>query len=275
MIRRLLIFQIVLLAGLSSILLLPRTPPIKEAALITKLPNFLTLSGWRGGPLGIPSQEERDILAKDTGFFRRNYIREVSMLDQQALVQEKALPHPIPNLVDALHCSIVLSGKDLTNSIHALERCLTAQGFNIPQAGTMKITLRSGQTLPVRRLLCERAEPETKRIARSIAYYWFVGHDSVTSNHIHRGLKDFKDRVLGGYDQRWGYMTVTAYLSPGNVITQTETDPQPYPQKNEHGQELLRRPLSPEQADKLVEEFITDIGPDIIIVDQIKDWPAE
>jgi len=275
MIRRLIVFQIVLLASLSSILLLPRTPPIKEAALQTKLPNFLTLTGWRGGPPGIPSREEREILAKDTGFFRRNYVREVSAFEQQEMLRQGLLRRMEPNLVDALHCGIVLSGKDLNNSIHALERCLTAQGFNIPQAGTMKVPLRSGQLLPVRRLYCEKSEPGSTHVARSIAYYWFVGHDAVTSNHIRRGLKDFKDRILGGYDQRWGYITVTAYLDYGRVMTQTEQNPEGYAQTNDNGQELHRRPLTAEQADKLVEEFIADIGPDIINVDQIKEWPEE
>ena len=274
MIRRLAIFQIILLGGLSLVFALPTTPPIKDAALNTELPNFLTLSGWRAQRAGAPSKEELDILAKDTEFFRRDYHREVSLTEQRALAVPGKEQY-YSGLMDVLNASIVLSGKDLSNSIHALERCLTAQGFNIPEAATMLITLRSGQTLPVRRLLCEKAEPGSKRIARSIAYYWFVGHDYVTGNHVKRGIKDFMDRIFHGYDQRWAYITVTAQLDQGQVLEIPEGSKEPRPAKNESGQVLYRRPLTGEQADALVQEFIGDLGPDIIKVDQIKEWPKE
>lgn len=255
MIKRLLIFQIILMAGLGIIYALPATPPIKNAALITELPNFLTLSGWRGGPPGVPSEEEKEILSKDTGFFRRHYYREVPMSEQPPGRWD-------PELLDVLHASIVLSGKNLSGSIHALERCLGAQGFNIPRASTMRIKLRTGQTLAVRRLLCEKAIPNTRHVARSIAYYWFVGCDFVTSNHIRRGIKDFMDRILHGYDQRWAYVTVTAYLDPGQA-------------ESKDGKAMRQRGLTEADADRMVEEFIGDLGPDIIEIDKIKEWPKE
>lgn len=274
MIRRLLIFQIILLGGLSLVFALPRTPPIKDAALRTQLPNSLPLSGWRGQKFGVPSEDERSILAKDTEFYRRDYHREVTMTEQAAF-SPPGKPQYYPGLVDMLNASIVLSGKDLSNSIHALERCLTAQGFNIPEASTMLVTLRSGQSLPVRRLLCERAEPGSNRIARSIAYYWFVGHDYVTGNHVKRGIKDFMDRIFQGYDQRWAYITVTAQLDPGPVMEAVEGSKEPQSMKTDDGHALYRRPLTGEQADVLVNEFIGDLGPDIIKVDEIKEWPKE
>ena len=274
MIRRLAIFQIILLAGLSLVFALPTTPPIKDAALNTELPNFLTLSGWRGKKFGVPSEDERAILAKDTGFYRRDYHREVSMSEQAALSPPNR-PQYHAGLMDVLNASIVLSGKDLSNSIHALERCLTAQGFNIPEASTMLVTLRSGHVLPVRRLLCEKAEPGSRRIARSISYYWFVGHDYVTGNHVKRGIKDFMDRIFHGYDQRWAYITVTAQLDAGPIMETVEGSKDPQQMKTENGQALIRRPLTGEQADSLVQEFIGDLGPDIIKVDQIKEWPKE
>lgn len=273
MIRRLLVFQIILLGGLSLIYALPKTPPLQEAALNTTLPNFLTLSGWRGKKFGVASQEEREILAKDTEFYRRDYHREVTMSEQVALSPPDK-PQYYPGLVDVLNASIVLSGKDLSQSIHALERCLGAQGFNIPEASTLLISLRSGQTLPVRRLLCEKEE-SGKRISRSIAYYWFVGHDYVTSNHIKRGIRDFVDRIIHGYDQRWAYITVTAQLDPGPVMEMPAGSKEPQPMKAESGHALYRRPLSGEQTDALVKEFIGDLGPDIIKVNEIKEWPKE
>ncbi len=271
MIKRLIILQIVLLAGLSLVFALPRTPEMKLAALNTELPNFLTLTGWAGQKFGEPSVEEREILAKDTKFFRRDYHREVSLSDRQAMTapELKGL-RTYANLVDVLNAGIVLSGQDLSNSIHALERCLTAQGFNI-QPSTMHIKLRSGQTLAVRRLFCEHAIPGSTRVARSIAYYWFVGHDYVTSNHVSRGFKDFMDRIFQGYDQHWAYITVTAQLDGGLVLREGEDEKKAM----ESGNGLFRRPLTEQQADALVDEFIADLGPDIIRVDQVKEWPEE
>ncbi len=274
MIRRLFIFQIILLGGLSLIFALPKTPPIMDAALNTDLPNYLTLSGYSGKKFGVPSEDERAILAKDTGFFRRDYHREITMSEQMALQLDGKAQY-YPGLVDVLNASIVLSGKDLSNSIHALERCLTAQGFNIPEASTMLIPLRTGHSLPVRRLLCEKAAPGSNRISRSISYYWFVGHDYVTGNHVKRGIKDFLDRIFHGYDQRWAYITVTAQLDGGQVSEMVEGSKEPQPMKTESGHPLYRRPLSGEQADALVLEFIGDLGPDIIRVNEIKEWPKE
>jgi hypothetical protein len=271
MIKRLIILQIVLLAGLSLVFTLPRTPEMKAAALNTDLPNYLTLTGWAGQAFGQPSVEEKEILAKDTKFFRRDYRREVSISERQAMTApELKNLRTYPNLVDMLNAGIVLSGEDLSNSIHALERCLTSQGFNIPSATTMHIKLRSGQTLAVRRLLCEHAVPKSAHISRSIAYYWFVGHDYVTNNHVSRGLKDFADRVFYGYAQHWAYITVTAQLDGGFILREGEDE-----KKAMESGGPFRRPLTEQQADALVDEFIADLGPDIIRIDEVKEWPEE
>jgi hypothetical protein len=279
MIQRLIIFQVLLLAGLSGIFLLPKSPPMQEAALNMRLPSVLTLTGWTGDELQEDgSAEEKAILAPDTEYAKRTYRREVPPSEQG----EKYYP----GLVDELRTGIVLSGKSLSGSIHALERCLGAQGFNIPEASTMKIKLRSGHILPVRRLVCEKVIPETNYVARSIAYYWFVGHSHVTSNHIQRGIRDLRDRFIEGYDQRWGYLTVTAQLDGERLrkldpavklplVLKKGEQPPTVPIKSSSGFELIRRPITHAQADQLVEEFIGDLGPDIIAVDQIKDWPDE
>jgi Protein of unknown function (DUF3485) len=266
MIKRLVVFQVILLGGLSLVFALPKTPPIKDAALRPVLRDVLIGTAYVGGPMGKPSKEETDILAKDTEFVRRNYYREIPVEDQEAMGRFD------PRLIDVLNASIVLSGKDLSSSIHALERCLTAQGFNIPEASTMRIKLSNGQTLPVRRLVCEKFEPNTNRLSRSIAYYWFVGHDSVTSNHIRRGIKDFWDRIVHGYDQRWAYVTVTAYLHAGPIMEMGKDDKEPRPLTDRAGNPRFHRPLTPAQADGLVEEFIADLGPEIMRTEQIKEW---
>jgi hypothetical protein len=277
MIRRLVILQIILLAGLGSIWLLPSAPDIQQAALNPELPRRLTLTGWSssGELTREGSAEEIARLAKDTEFYRRQYRREVSFTEQP--VEQGA-----PVLVDELNVGVVLSGSNLSGSIHALERCLVAQGFNIPSASTMHIKLRSGHTLPVRRLVCERSDKESNTLQRNIAYYWFVGHDAVTSNHIKRGLRDFWDRIVHGYDQRWAYVTITAQLNGSYLYEELKKDHPlkegeelPRLRDSATGRFLARRQLTEEQSDKLVEEFVQDIGPDIIKVDQIKEWPEE
>jgi hypothetical protein len=275
MIRRLIILQIILLAGLGAVFLLPKTPEMKPAALNTELPNFLTLTGWFGQKHGKPSIKEEQILAKDTQFFRRDYRRVVSDSDQLAMAPPGKETRIYRNIVDVLNAGIVLSGKDLSSSIHAQERCLTAQGFNIPHASTMHVKLRSGHTLGVRRLVCEKPVEGTNNVARSISYYWFVGHDYVTSNHVSRGIKDFLDRVLRGYDQHWAYITITAQLDGSKLTEEVGPEKKIEDVKNEWGDTLLRRPLSEQKADELVQEFISDLGPDIIRVDEIKSWPEE
>ena len=163
---------------------------------------------------------------------------------------------------DVVSAGIVLSGKDPSNSIHALERCLTAQGFNIAEPTTMLVKLKSGHVLPVRRLFCTRVDPATRAMARSIAYYWFVGHDAVTGNHVVRGIKDFSDRMLKGYDQRWGYITVTAYLDGVRFGDDSLAG-------------VRQRPVTPEQADRTVEEFLGDFVPEVVRTEQIAKWYGE
>ena len=86
MTKRLMIVQVLLLAGLSLVFLLPQTPPMREAALRAELPTWVG-GGWEGGSDLEASKEEREILAKDTEFFRRSYFRpvggaETSLLDE-------------------------------------------------------------------------------------------------------------------------------------------------------------------------------------------------
>src|SRR6186997_3232796 len=107
MIKRLVLLQLILLGGLSLIWALPKSPPMQQAALNTQLPNFLTLSGWRGQKFGAPSRQEVEILSRDTEFFRRNYHREVSASDQLAALPDgKGAVYS--NLLDVLNAGIVL-----------------------------------------------------------------------------------------------------------------------------------------------------------------------
>ena len=89
-----------------------------------------------------------------------------------------------------------------------------------------------------------------------------AGHDAVTGNHVVRGIKDFSDRMLKGYDQRWGYITVTAYLDGVRFGDDSLAG-------------VRQRPVTPEQADRTVEEFLGDFVPEVVRTEQIAKWYGE
>jgi hypothetical protein len=250
MIRRLIIAQAFVLIGLGLVFFLPKSPPIKDAALRIDLPRWA--GDWEGGDDLDPGERELQILAKDTTFARRNYKRDVP-LDQIPSNFTGRRPQDVVNF------GIVLGGKDPAASIHALERCLTAQGISILGASTLLIPLKTGQLLPVRKLLCQQASRGDGPPIHSISYYWFVGHNAVTGNHIRRGVLDFADRMIKGYDQRWAYITATTYLDP-------------LPIEDPGLGEVFRRALTEEQSDALVKSFLLDLGHEVMITDQIVDW---
>ena len=72
-----------------------------------ELPIFV--GAWMGEDAAI-SEREREVLAPDTRFARKTYTG----------------PHG-----DKIFVSIVMSGDDMTNSIHRPERCLPAQGWSL------------------------------------------------------------------------------------------------------------------------------------------------
>lgn len=252
MVRRLLILQLLLLGGLGSVFLLPKAPPMQASALVVNaqdhpdLPNQLIMSGWSGGNRIKPAEKELAALADDTNFARRNYFRPVpGSLDR--------------SLTQTLQASIVLSGKDLNNSIHRPERCLPAQGMNIESGTLMKVPLRSGKALTLKKLHCSATDAATGTPYVYLNYYWFVGHDSLQYSHYGRTLKDMKDRLIQGYDQRWAYITVSLSLIS-------------VPGVNEMGQRVNMVAPTEEEADRLVSEFVSELAPEIIQLDTIREW---
>jgi hypothetical protein len=100
--KRLLTIEVVLLAGFSTIFLLPHTNKAMPAGIALTLPTFV--GGWVGQDAEI-TQREHEVLAKDTQFARKLYTNADG--DQVAV-------------------SIIMSGDDMTSSIHRPERCLPA-----------------------------------------------------------------------------------------------------------------------------------------------------
>jgi hypothetical protein len=246
MMSRLLFLQVLFAGGLGLVFLLPKSPPLQESAVSLELPNVLILSGWAAGPKIDPSEKELKALAKDTNFARRVYYRSGGM-DAPAGSRE------------VLQASIVLSGKDLNNSLHRPERCLPAQGLNLLSSSELPVPLKNGRRIILTRLLCQATDPVTNTKYTHLNYYWFVGHDSLKHTHYGRTLKDMRDRLMEGYDQRWAYITVST-----NLVKTLTTD--------ESGQQYLSVQLSEAETDKNVVDFVAELGPEIMNLDAVKIW---
>jgi EpsI family protein len=190
--KRLLILQIALLAGFSSIFLLPKVAATAPQGVRLELPDFL--GEWYGTPAEI-SERERLILADDTDFARKVYAN---------------------GFGDEIFVSIVLSGQDLHNSIHRPELCLPAQGWSIASSSKTVVPLRDNERLRTTRLYNVRnvqiGTAETAKVY-SLNYYWFIGAENITPSHFERTYIDIRDRLLKGRDQRWAYVTVASTIT--------------------------------------------------------------
>src|SRR5712691_8875088 len=105
--RRLIAVTLVLLAGFSSVAFLPHSSQTSPARIAMQLPIFV--GDWMGEDAEV-SEGEREVLANDTQFARKTYTSPRG---------------------DKIFVSIVMSGDDMTTSIHRLERCLPAQGWSL------------------------------------------------------------------------------------------------------------------------------------------------
>ena len=194
----------VLLAGaLGMVHLLPQVGAVAGSAVKMELPG--SAGGWSFKALPA-SKEELGTLPPDTEFAKAICLRprpgEVS-LDG----------HLVP---DRLDLSVVLSGYDLNSSIHRPERCMPAQGHAIVAAGNVTLQLANGRTFNAKRLRSVQtlkttgaSNPEVK--FNCVTYYFFVGHDRITNDHLERTLIDMKDRLVRGMDQRWAYVSASMW----------------------------------------------------------------
>jgi len=202
--RRLLAVQCVLLGGFSTVFLLPQTTKTSPAGIAMTLPNVVGV--WFGDHVPV-TQRERDILSKDTEFARKVYTSPDG---------------------DQIQVSIVLSGEDMTSSIHRPERCLPAQGWNVESSTRRTIEIHDRKSLELTRLQNAQlfVAPDKRRVTlHSLNYYWFVGYEDITASHIVRAGIDLRDRVLHGFNQRWAYITVAAIVTQG-IQRPERTEPQ-------------------------------------------------
>jgi hypothetical protein len=246
MFKRLLLLQLLIAGGLSAVFLVPKAPPMQPSAVSLEMPNVLILSGWTAGSKMEPSEKELKTLAMDTDFSRRNYYRSAGM-------------DAPPGSRELLQASIVMSGKDLNNSLHRPERCLPAQGLNLVSSSELPVKLRDGRSITLTRLKCTATDPSTRVAYTHLNYYWFVGHDSVKHTHYGRTLKDMRDRLMEGYDQRWAYITVSSNLIQAGM-------------EDENGSRFWTAKLSEEQTDRNVVEFVAELAPEIINFEAIQSF---
>ena len=236
MTSRAVILALILAATCSAIFVMPKFAQT-ESALNLEIPP--RLGGWDAETLP-PSDKEIAILAEDTRFAKAICHRPRS--EEMSYIFGTSP-------TDQVDLSIVLSGHDLANSIHRPERCMTAQGHRIQEAGKSSLTLPDGQSLPLTRLLSKKdirvpgpdGEPRDLTV-NSITYYFFVGEESLTADHTERTLIDIHDRVIHGKAQRWAYVLLSTYY-------QDERE-------HEYGAPLLTLEL----ADRKVREVIAELA---------------
>lgn len=204
--KRLFGVELLLLAGLSTIFLLPKTARTSPAGIAMTLPIWV--GNWLGEDTAI-TPKELEVLAKDTKFARKIYTGPAG---------------------DKIFVSIVLSGDDMSTSIHRPERCLPAQGWSLLNTSERTIPVPTLAPLQTTRLSNAReiSVNEKQRITiHNLTYYWFVGYHEITPSHFHRTMLDLRDRILRGYNQRWAYVTVAATITKGIAQperTEAETD---------------------------------------------------
>jgi EpsI family protein len=218
--KRLLAVQIVLLVGFGAIFLLPHVSKSSPAGIAVALPNVV--GAWFGDDSDI-TPREREILAKDTQFARKIYTGPRG---------------------DKIVVSIILSGDDMTNSIHRPERCLPAQGWSLESSSKRVIALRSGKSFELTKLRAGRMieqDDKSRSVLHNLSYYWFVGLDQMTASHLTRTAMDLRDRIVHGYNQRWAYVTITGIITQGWV----------------------QGGRSEEQTAAMLEDFIKDLVPQL------------
>lgn len=216
------LLPVVLGGALSAIYFLPKVGAVAQSAMIMELPA--TSGNWmlKGQS---PSKEEVEILSDDTRFSKAMCLSE--RLGESNGHGDSA--------VDLAQLSIVLSGADINNSIHRPERCMPAQGHNITSSSDQVLSLSNGRRLPVKRLVSiqsvrDRAnsEREEYRKFKCVTYYFFVGHEQVTNDHLGRVLIDMKDRLVHGMDQRWAYVSISMWYGKvpyiDKEVTEAEAD---------------------------------------------------
>ena len=199
-----LLLPLFLLVSLSSIYFLPSAGKIAQSAVIMELPEERGSWSFKAIPA---SEAELGTLANDTEFSKAVCLKpRPGEFDREG--------NEIPDRIDL---SVVLSGVDINNSIHRPERCMPAQGHQILESTDKPLRLKNGREITVKRLKSVQRIPTNEERTehlelKCVTYYFFVGHDSITNDHLGRTFVDIKDRLLKGMDQRWAYVSTSMWF---------------------------------------------------------------
>lgn len=215
------ILPLFVVGSLSAVYLLPSAGEIAQSAIRMKMPE--TEGIWFFKPIP-PSDAETTALAKDTEFSK-------ALCLSERPGERDADGNIIPDRIDL---SVVLSGADINNSIHRPERCMPAQGHQILASSDRLLNLANGKTVTVKRLRSIQRLPLNKEGTEHLeldclTYYFFVGHDRITNDHLERTVVDMKDRLVRGMDQRWAYVSTSMWFGKmpwmnGLEVSEEEVD---------------------------------------------------
>ena len=204
--------------ALGAIYFLPKAGKTQESAVNMQLPE--SVGQWMFERQAA-SKQETETLSDDTKFAKSVCLR-------SRPGETNLYGNPVNDRIDL---SVVLSGHDLNNSIHRPERCMPAQGHSIIHSGDMDLQIPNGRSFSTKRLLSIQSlkDVQTGQVTAElncITYYFFVGHDQITNDHLERTLIDIKDRLVRGMDQRWAYVSVSMWYGkiPWSKIEMTEAE---------------------------------------------------
>ena len=185
---RLAILTAFMALGFATVFLLPKSYE-QPTGIRLELPDFI--GNWKGADAEI-SPTERTALGEQSGtrFARKTYRN----LDGYEIM-----------------VSIVLSGRDMSTSIHRPERCLQAQGWTLQEGDQFAMSLPQHGAFPVMQLRSTRlGQTESSAAARELqTLYWFVGEKDICAGHWARWAIDNRDRLFHGVSQRWAFILVS------------------------------------------------------------------
>lgn len=101
-------------------------------------------------------------------------------------------------------------------AIHRPERCLAAQGWTFKNPTLRTIDIHGVGRLEVTRVQNTKfvkGADDTPVQVQNICYYWFAGSKDLTPSHLERVWFDSRDRMFGGYVQRWAMIMVTSDIT--------------------------------------------------------------
>jgi len=154
------------------------------------------LPGYRSESLPV-TQEELDMLPKDTSFGRRRFVAPDGL---------------------AFDLSVVVMGGD-QSSIHRPQSCIPAQGWTITRQDTDTIRIQGTDTydLNYNRLLNSKTVPvEGNPVpVESFYVYWFAADGKVTASRERRIVSTAWHMLTAGEVERWAYVSVHSAFRAG------------------------------------------------------------